>query len=464
MALEENKPKKHRWRRRLIVALAGLIVLFALAIPAQWVADHAMRRAEAKVAVSGSSLDPRQVFPQVPFEGDNAHHALEAARRWQKSDDLKLYREFHFRLQREILKRGDRMTAEDLELFRRAVQHYAPVLEVLDAASSIEGARFEFDRDLPTASQLPYLNSSEHFGDLLSGRAHIAYAEGRPADAWRDVRLMFRLAAWNAEEMPTLVNQLIAYTVLDSAVLEAHALLRGGAELGGETATEMAAALAEARRLDWRSVYDQALEMERAEMVTWLSGNQHGPDLIREWFPVRTWPLIPLRPWRTFDLAHYAEAMVDFMEACRAPAFERPAVAGRYSQLETHLESVETHYPVPAWAVLSRRLMNAGLVSSCDRRDEALASLDMMDIALRLEERRQATGSYPESLESLGDVPMDPFSGQPFGYRLTEDGAMLYSVSINRDDDGGEPHPSRKNGDWNHYHGDRVWFLDSRGL
>ena len=464
MASQENKPTSNLWRRRAIVAVAGLIGFLALMIPAQWAADGAMRRAAAEVAASGSSLDPLLVAPVAPIEGDNASLALEAARLWQSGADLKLYREFHYRLQREILKHGDRTTAEDLELFRRTIDHYGPVLEFLDAAASTELARFEFDRNLPSASQLPYLNASEHFGDLLSGRAHIAFAEGRPADAWRDVRLMFRLAAWNAEEMPILVSQIMAYTVLDSAVLEANALLRGGVEPDAETAAEMAAALAEGRRLDLRATYDQALEMERAEMVTWLNGNEHGPALIREWFPMRTWPQIPLRPWRTFDLAHYARAMVEFMEVCRRPAYERPAVAGRHAHLATHLDRAEDHYPVPAWAPLSRRLMSAGLVASCDRRDEALASLDMLEIALRLAEERQTTGSYPPTLEGLGEIPNDPFSGQPFVYRLSASGATLYSVGIDRDDDGGEPHPRFPNGDWNHYHGDRVWFLDSRGL
>ncbi|MEM1181179.1 MAG: hypothetical protein AAGM22_22745 [Acidobacteriota bacterium] len=466
MAHIGNKPNSNSIRslRRSLVALLGLAVVSALAMAAQRASDDAMRRAAARVEAAGSSLDPRQIALDPPSAGGNAHPALEAARRWLKNDDQKLYREFHRRLQREILKRGDRMTPEDLELFRRAIDHYGPVFEILDAAASLDGASFDFDRHLPTGLQLPYLNASEHFGDLLSGRAHVAYAEGRPADAWRDVRMMFRLAAWKAREMPILVNQLMAYTVIDSAVLEAQALLRGGATPDAETVAEIQATLAEMRRADWRAHFDRALEMERAEMVTWLNDRKRGGELIRSWFPVRVWPSIPLRPWRTFDLAHYAEAMTDFMEVCRRPAFERPAVAGRYGHLETHLERVEDHYPVPRWAPLTRGLLNAGLVSSCDRRDEALASLDMMETALRLESHRQSTGAYPLTLEDLGDVPIDPFSGLSFVYRPTATGAVLYGVGINRVDDGGEPHPERSSGDWNHYHGDRVWLLDSRGL
>lgn len=180
--------------------MGAIVVLFGLGIAAHLVASDAMRRAEAKVVALGSSLDPRQIAPAIPIEGDNAHQALESARRLMKSDDKALYREVHYRLRPEILIGGARMTAEDLQLFRRAVDHYGPVLEILDSASSIDSARLELDPDRSTFSQLPYLNATEHFADLLGARAQIALAEGRPTAPWRDVRAIFRLAAWSSVE------------------------------------------------------------------------------------------------------------------------------------------------------------------------------------------------------------------------------------------------------------------------
>ena len=418
-----------------------------------------MRQAGAKVVALGSSLDPRVVAPAFPLESDNAHQALESARRWLKSDDQVLYRKLHRRLQREILKGGARTTAEDLQLFRRAVDHYGPVLEILDSAGSIDSARLELDPDRPTFSQLPYLNATEHFADLLSARAQIAFVEGRPAAAWRDVRAIFRLAVWSSEEMPILVSQLMAYTAVGIGTLETHALLRGAEPEAAEIATEIAAVLAEARRLDLRAASALAFEMERAEMVTFLRDKNQGPGLIRSWFPGIPSLLSTrlFRPWLTLDLAHYAGAMTKLAANCRRPAFDRPAVVG-------HPGRLEAHYPVPTWAPLTRGLLNEGLIKTCNKRDHALASLDLMEIAFRLEDHRRSSGSYPPTLEGLGVIPVDPFSGKPYAYRLTASGAMLYSFGMDRDDDGGEPHPNILNGDWDRYQGDLVWTLDSRGL
>jgi hypothetical protein len=44
----------------------------------------------------------------------------------------------------------------------------------------------------------------------------------------------------------------------------------------------------------------------------------------------------------------------------------------------------------------------------------------------------------PDSLPALaGDVPIDPFTGEPFIYRRTPDGFTLYSAGLDRDDDSG---------------------------
>jgi hypothetical protein len=59
--------------------------------------------------------------------------------------------------------------------------------------------------------------------------------------------------------------------------------------------------------------------------------------------------------------------------------------------------------------------------------------------AIRLHKMR--TGKYPASLEALqlGEMIIDPFSGKPFVYTTDPRfGFLLYSVSQNRVDDGGQ--------------------------
>lgn len=447
---ESEKPLSH-WGRRFLQAVLGLaLALVVLNLVALQLARVALQRAEERVVAEGSSLDPQDVLPKAGAPAENAHDALEAARQILKADDKKLYRRLHVRLQVEILTGGERPTEEDLELFRRAVDHYGPVLHILDAALAIERAHFDFDPKVPTFEQLPYLNATESFADLLCARAHIALAESRPADAWRDVRAMFRLAGWSSQEMPILVSQLMAFTAVRVATLEARALLRRAVP----DRDEMNLVLAEARRWDLQATFDVALEMERAEMVTWLLDGSWRERLLRDRFP--PWLLSPpLRPWLYWNLAFYSDAITKLSAECRKPGYERARVVGQEGRLEEL-------YPVPRWATLARSLASENHFDACNKRDMTAVYVDQMEIAFRLEDYRRRHGTYPSSLDALAGIPtVDPFSGRPYMYRLTDKGAMVYSVGINRTDENGTPPPIRKNVALDRYAGDLVWHLGS---
>ena len=54
---------------------------------------------------------------------------------------------------------------------------------------------------------------------------------------------------------------------------------------------------------------------------------------------------------------------------------------------------------------------------------------------------------YPRTLAELApkytpSVPIDPYTGQPFVYRLKGDTAILYALGGDRDDDGGKHVPN----------------------
>jgi hypothetical protein len=88
------------------------------------------------------------------------------------------------------------------------------------------------------------------------------------------------------------------------------------------------------------------------------------------------------------------------------------------------------------------------------------ASVDLARLACALERFRQASGSFPESLDALApmfirSIPRDVVNGQPLHYRRTErDNFLLYSIGWNEEDNGGEAEPSRLSalskptGDW----------------
>lgn len=81
------------------------------------------------------------------------------------------------------------------------------------------------------------------------------------------------------------------------------------------------------------------------------------------------------------------------------------------------------------------------------------------DATLALEQYRRRTGHWPGRLAELvpadlPQVPLDAHSGRPLIYRLINGKPLLYSVSRDRDDDGGKPYPRQSvgyapaDGDW----------------
>lgn len=71
------------------------------------------------------------------------------------------------------------------------------------------------------------------------------------------------------------------------------------------------------------------------------------------------------------------------------------------------------------------------------------ASLDATRVAVGLRRYHLAEGWPPESLDALSPrfmetVPPDPFTGEPFIYRASDDGWLMYSVGRDLVDDGGD--------------------------
>jgi len=90
-------------------------------------------------------------------------------------------------------------------------------------------------------------------------------------------------------------------------------------------------------------------------------------------------------------------------------------------------------------------------------------------IGIALELYRREHGDWPETLKRLSpkwlpELPIDRINGGPLGYRVSEDGVVVYSLGTDTDDDQGRPPeestrynvfpPSpnsddfRKDGDW----------------
>jgi hypothetical protein len=84
------------------------------------------------------------------------------------------------------------------------------------------------------------------------------------------------------------------------------------------------------------------------------------------------------------------------------------------------------------------------LFVTCGRRQ---VTFDVLRLRVALTRFKLAKGTYPKDLAQvvpahLDKLPLDPFSGKPYGYRLEADGnLLLWSVGEDLKDDGGNGDP-----------------------
>jgi len=126
-------------------------------------------------------------------------------------------------------------------------------------------------------------------------------------------------------------------------------------------------------------------------------------------------------------LPEYHRLMQRAIEELKRPFAERPNRAA---------EDIEKEIRHPLNALLVPVLSRAG---EKEAGEVAIMRLVGCTAAIRLHKLR--TGKYPASLEALqlGEMIIDPFSGKPFVYTTDPRfGFLLYSVSQNRVDDGGQ--------------------------
>jgi len=86
---------------------------------------------------------------------------------------------------------------------------------------------------------------------------------------------------------------------------------------------------------------------------------------------------------------------------------------------------------------------------------KALARVAEVRAVCGLERYKLAHGAFPEKLDALApeflpEVPRDPIDLAPLRYRRTESGYDLWSIALNRTDEGGqlEDKPWKKQADW----------------
>jgi hypothetical protein len=114
--------------------------------------------------------------------------------------------------------------------------------------------------------------------------------------------------------------------------------------------------------------------------------------------------------------------------------------------------------PSKRWALPARsmplRLIARSYQSFHWQAEVLLGKRDALTVAIGLELHRRRHGAYPATLAELSPtllprVPADRITGKPIRYLLVDGKPIVYSVGVDRDDDGGRPwtHPRTKEPD-----------------
>ena len=303
--------------------------------------------------------------------------------------------------------RPDEWTAEEeAGLADLDVPAVAQVRELLCAATQREHCRFwdSRTRTFSTFILASFVTLSQAV--LVPGALRAA----KHADAegtWMQLETEFKLAV-HLRESPLIVT-LMDSRVTSRQAFESLPLALARVPIDPQHAERLMASL---RRLQPETDVLRALDGERV-----LFAEPAWDSMVEGRFPsgicmdtdlANSLKIKALRPWRLLDEAKYFE----LLEAARARLAANP-------WLETPAQSVSDVFPITQEMCSGFSKLSGAWVL------EEHHARDLAQIALRLALARAESGSYPNTLDALGDVPREPLTNQPYSYARVGAGYTL---------------------------------------
>lgn len=137
---------------------------------------------------------------------------------------------------------------------------------------------------------------------------------------------------------------------------------------------------------------------------------------------------------RQETMQYYTEIMDSLEIASRKP-LRSEAMARRWEDIEAKLGSEYARQQFPLAVILIPD------VSQANRVDHMISfERNVALVVLALERHRRTYGEFPQTIDELGiPVPDDVYGGEPIRYFRRNGEPVLYSIGIDRDDDGGRP-------------------------
>jgi hypothetical protein len=327
-----------------------------------------------------------------------------------------------------------------------AMERMEPVLAEIRLASSRPKTRWPVDWSKGVAARTPYYGILQNVTVAFSLRARALLALDRPDEALSEIRQIIH-ADQSLANNPTMISGLVRIAIWRS-ILE---VCRDGIAANKWRDTDLQALAKEAESINFLAEWKFALESERG------FGNQQFDKLItadRESFvnllvnlPQGTkatalskfvWLVAP-RGWLRHNQVDYNKLYdmdledIDAEKERISPQFSR---AQDFVDERSRSEFADWYYKVgSASAVVT--------FTGSKRAFMLHSNLQQFRILCAAAQYRRAQGELPETLTSLVPgylkaIPHDIMDGEQTRYRRTEEGGcVLWSIGINRVDDGG---------------------------
>ena len=331
------------------------------------------------------------------------------------------------------------LSDEDLDRLKEFLTANRDLLSRLRKAAALDGPLYALQLDSKGNDKgflpLPFLGLT---GELLAAEALVAASESRYDLLWESLLTGMRLGD-AAAQVPSFMGDAYFHGWYFMALRVVEEQLPVGAlpeDVVADLVGRLDAAKQSGRFADvvtstcWGSVL--VLDGLRQDRLAVSDFAYYGSGL-RLLMRLRDTRLG--RPWLDlFWLDREDEATAELLD-------QIPALALR-PHWEAMGELTEMKARLPGVSPFSRMLI-LGAVGMLRDRAHFEAHLDLARLGLLVEQYHARHDAYPGSLEAVadglgGEIPMDPFTGEPFLYHPREDGFALYSVGANLVDDGGE--------------------------
>jgi len=458
-------------RHAVIVLIVVAVIVVAAHIVFQFVTEQnraamvaRVRKPESLVfyeRLAGEDIGDREArLPEASdLGGDGLYEgtgdAVETMARYERLFARKReqsFREVWDRLSTKVLvKHPGEWSAEQraqVEAFLAANQDL--IRELRDLAER-GGPVYPLDFSHGIAIELPHLAEMPDCARLLRADAIVKAMNGDYSEMVEDVVAGMKLADALAPE-PILMSQLARiamYDVITEAVQESVS----GGDLPPELVSEL---LTHADHADNRQAFAESFTVEQLVGLQVFSDVRDGDyssldELLSDDDYSRMsglervgWPLFyrvytsPLgTPWFNMDEATYADLVGRTADAAELPYYEA-------HPLLTQIEQDTDNLPITR--VGTRNVFSVPALSrACQAQARHEATVDLMQMGLLIEQYHARQGSYPESLDAIapglgGELPVEPYTGEPYHYQPSGDSFLLYSVGGNLTDDGGMHH------------------------